>query len=56
MATNSILRSINIKEKHAARMFVYALENAKGKKSKEVTISKKVVYPDKGQIASIFKK
>mgnify|MGYP000956858469 CR=1 FL=1 len=40
MATKSILKNIDIKEKALGRSLVSALENAKDKDSKEVILSK----------------
>lgn len=40
MATKSILKNVMIKEKNMGRNFVYALENAKDKRAKDVVMSK----------------
>ncbi len=40
MATKSILKNINIRNKNLCRNFVNALENAEGKKAKEVVLSR----------------
>lgn len=40
MATKSILKNIDIRDKALGKSLVVALENAKGKKSKEVVLSK----------------
>ena len=40
MATKSITKNIDIKDKALGKSLVVALENAKGKKSKEVVYSK----------------
>ena len=40
MATKSILKNVDIKEKKLGKSLVIALENAAGKKSKEVTLSR----------------
>ncbi|RBP68323.1 hypothetical protein DES36_10384 [Alkalibaculum bacchi] len=55
MATKSILKNINIKEKNSGRRLVLALENAKNKKSKEVTYKKSYSEISKDQIKEIFK-
>lgn len=38
MATSTILRDVNIKEKHQARSFIRALENAENKAAKKVEL------------------
>lgn len=40
MATKSIIKSIDIRDKKLCQTFVSALENAKEKKSKEVSLSR----------------
>lgn len=40
MATKSILKNIDIKEKRMGRSIILALENAEGKKEKEVKLSR----------------
>ena len=40
MATKSILKDINVKEKNFGRSLVNALENSKGKHSKDVQLSR----------------
>lgn len=40
MATKSILKNIDIRDKALGKSLVVALENAKGKKSKKVVLSK----------------
>ncbi len=42
MATKSILKDVNIKNKRSAKKFVDALENASGKTSKTVVYSRTV--------------
>jgi hypothetical protein len=54
MATKSITKNIDIRSKHLDREFVDALENAAGKKSQEVVISKVVKEVKKDQIKLIF--
>jgi hypothetical protein len=40
MATKSILKNVDIKEKKLGKSLVVALENAAGKRSKNVTLSR----------------
>ena len=40
MATKSILKNVDIKDKKLGKSLVIALENAAGKHSKEVTLSR----------------
>ena len=40
MATKSILKNVNIKNPKLGKSLVVALENASGKKSKDVTLSR----------------
>lgn len=40
MATKSILKNVDIKDKKLGKSLVIALENAAGKKSKEVQLSR----------------
>lgn len=40
MATKSILKNVDIREKKLGKSLVVALENAAGKKAKEVTLSR----------------
>lgn len=40
MATKSILKNVDIKSKVLGRSLIIALENAEGKSSKEVTLSR----------------
>lgn len=54
MATKSILKDINIRDKQLAKRFVNALENAENMKSKEVLMSKNVNNITKSQIKMIF--
>ena len=54
MATNSFLKTISIKKSNEAKKLVKALENAKGKKSKEVNISRTVDTIDKNTIKEFF--
>ena len=54
MATKSVLKNININEKHLGRNFVSALENAENKSYKEVVISKSYSTLKRDQIKSLF--
>lgn len=54
MATKSILKNINIKEKNMGRNFVTALEHAKDKPCKEVVITKSCSVLTSDQIRVVF--
>lgn len=54
MATKSIFKNIVIKDRSLSRKLVLALENAKGKSSKHVVLSKSYHEAKKGQIKDIF--
>ncbi|ACB84405.1 hypothetical protein [Natranaerobius thermophilus] len=54
MATKSILKNINIRRKSFCRNFINALENAKGRKSKEVKLSRPVTEIKGEKIKEIF--
>ncbi len=54
MATNSILKDININSKQLGRNFVSALENAENKKSKDVVLNKACTTVRKDQIKALF--
>ncbi len=41
MATKSILKNVDIKDKKLGKSLIIALENAAGKQSKEVTLSRR---------------
>jgi len=56
MATNSILRTVSIKDRKLVKSFIEALENAKNKKSQTVIISKKVKHLDKADLDKVFPK
>lgn len=56
MATKSVLKNINITEKHLGRSFVSALENAQNKTSKEVVIKKQCSIVKRDQIKALFVK
>lgn len=46
MATKSFLKNIVIKDRKSASTFIDALENAEGKKKKDVKLDKRVEYVD----------
>lgn len=54
MATRSILKNVDIRDKKLAKEFINALENSKNKRTKEVVISKTVKTIDASQIKEIF--
>ena len=55
MATKSISKNIDIRDKNLAKKFVLALENAENKTSKTVHIDKTVRTATREDIAKIFK-
>lgn len=54
MATKSILKNIYIKDRRAARTLVNALENASGKKSQDVVVTRSSKELDKSEMQKIF--
>ena len=54
MSAKSILKSVNIKEKHMGKNFVSALENAQNKHSKDVVLSKVCETVKKQDIKKLF--
>lgn len=54
MATKSIFKNIVIKDRTISRRLVLALENARGKSSKQVVLSKSFHEVKKGQIKDVF--
>lgn len=54
MATKSILKNVNINDRHLGRNFVSALENAESKSSKEIVISKSCSVVKRDQVKSLF--
>ena len=54
MATKSILKTIMLKKPKAAQSLVSALENADGKKSKPVTMSRTYKELNKEDIRKMF--
>ena len=54
MATKSILKDVRFRDKSLCRGFATALEHAKGKKSKEVQISRRCQTIQKDKIKDFF--
>lgn len=54
MATKSILKTIHIKNKKTAQALIQALENAKGKKAKDVTMSRMHSTASRDEIKKLF--
>lgn len=54
MATKSIMKNVDIRDKKLCRAFVDALENAEGKKSKEVVLSRTFKEISGDKIKKIF--
>lgn len=54
MATKSVLKSINIKDRKAAFALVNALENAQGKKAKPVEHSRSFSDASREEIRAMF--
>lgn len=54
MATKSILKNIDIKERRMGRSIILALENAEGKKEKEVKLSRSCKEIKGSKIKDIF--
>ena len=54
MATKSILKEVRFKDRKLCSGFAAALENAKGKKSKEITLSRTCVTVPKNKIKDFF--
>ncbi len=54
MATKSILKNIDIKERRMGRSIILALENAEGKKAKEVKLSRTCKEVKGSKIKDIF--
>lgn len=54
MATKSILKNIDIKNKACCSVFINALESAKKKKSKRVTLDKACIEVGGKKIREIF--
>lgn len=56
MATKSIFKNVDIRDKTSGRLLVCALENAEKKQERAVKMSKPVKQINKDQIISIFGK
>lgn len=57
MATKSFLKDIVIKDKKSAKAFLSALENAEGKRRKQVDYNTKVInIKDQEAIKNMFKR
>lgn len=54
MATKSILKNVNIKDKRLGRNFVNALEKAQSTENKEIKSEKKFSYVQKDEIKELF--
>lgn len=54
MATKSVLKNIMIKDRRSASFLVSALENASGKKSKDVVLSRTYSELGRDEIRNIF--
>lgn len=54
MATKSILKNVDIRNKKIGRDFVNALENAHDKVSKEVILSKPCTHVNRQDIRKLF--
>jgi len=54
MATKSILKNVDIKDRKLARSFIYALEKAQSKKSKEVHLSRTCSEATGDEIKKLF--
>lgn len=54
MATKSILKTIHIKDRKAASALVCALENAKGKHSRDVVMSRSYSEASRSDIRKMF--
>lgn len=55
MATKSILKNVNIKDKRLGRNFVNALEKAQSTENKEIKSEKKFSYVQKDEIKELFR-
>ncbi len=54
MATKSVLKDVDIRDKDMARLLVEALESSENRVSKEICFNKNVNEIDKSQIINIF--
>lgn len=55
MATKSILKNVNIKDKRLGRNFVNALEKAQSTENTEIKSEKKFSYVQKDEIKELFR-
>lgn len=55
MATKSIYKNINVKDKKFGHALISALENAQNKKAKDVQLSRTFSEANKRQLEDIFK-
>lgn len=56
MATKTITKNIDIRDKRLGKSLIVALEHASGKKAKDVTISRTCADASNETIKDIFKK
>lgn len=54
MATKSILKEINVRDRHSARNLVVALESSEKSKVEEIQMTKSVKEISKDKIKAIF--
>ncbi len=54
MATKSILKNVDIRDKKLSENFVHALESASGKKAKDVQLSKSCTNVNRQDIKKLF--
>lgn len=54
MATKSIYNNVNVKDKNLCKSLILALENAQGKVSKPIVMTKKVRSIEKEKIKGLF--
>lgn len=55
MATKSILKNVNIKNKRLGRNFVNALEKARNEENKEIKLEKKFKNVKQSEIKDLFR-
>lgn len=55
MATKSILKNVNIKNKQLGRNFVNALEKARNEEDKEIKVDKKFKNVKQSEIKDLFR-
>lgn len=54
MATKSILKNVDIKDKRLARSFIYALEKAQSKKTRDIQLSRTCSEATGEEIKKLF--